>query len=85
MASSEKKWSKTVELRGSLHGWHERESESERHEALRRSVRDDGYATTVRRLDFIANVANRKDNERLHRVAREDLRWAERMHDEGML
>lgn len=76
---AERKWSRGVRLRGSLHGWHADLSERSRHEALERSVHADGYATTVRRLNFIRNVAGR-DDERAKRVAGEDLRWLERRH-----
>ena len=83
---AERKFSRGVRVhRGRLHGWREHGSESERHEALRRSVRADGYATTVRRLNFLHNVANRDDNSGLRRAASEDERWMERMHEEGML
>jgi len=91
------KWARKVHLQGHLSGWHEDEGERTRHEALNRTVRRDGYATTIRRLDFIANVANRSNNtkllvafvpdrflsqaDRLHRVARSDIKWLERKHE----
>ena len=77
----EEKWSRHVHVeRGGLHGWCEHCPEEKRHEALERSVREDGYATTVRRLNFLRNIANRSDNRRLHEIAGEDLRWLERRH-----
>jgi hypothetical protein len=82
---AEDKWSKGVKVhKGALarHGWHEKEGASERHEALLRSVRADGYKATVDRLVFLRNVANREDNERLHRVAEADQHWLEREHRE---
>lgn len=83
---ADRRFSRHVHARqGKLHGWCESCGEESRHEALRRSVRADGYATTVRRLNFLHNVANRHDNEGLRRVAREDERWMERLHEEGML
>lgn len=75
------KWARKVHLQGHLSGWHEDEGERTRHEALNRTVRRDGYATTIRRLDFIANVANRSNNTKLHRVARSDIKWLERKHE----
>ena len=75
---SEQKWSKGVELHeGALagHGWKEHESAEERHRALERSVRADGYRTTVDRLLFMENVANREDNRGLHETAHADLEW----------
>jgi hypothetical protein len=78
------KWSKHdghLEEDG-LHGWCARCPPEERHKAIERTVRADGYATAVRRLDFLANVANRRDNEHLHRVAGEDVRWVERWEAE---
>lgn len=83
---SERKWSKHIHIRKhGLHGWCARCSETERHEAIRRSVRADGYATTVRRLNLIHNLGSPEHDEHARRVAREDERWAERMHAEGML
>jgi hypothetical protein len=82
------KWSRKVKLhKGALakHGYDEEEGERERHEALRRSVRQDGYKTTIDRLSFIRNVANRRNNERSHRIAEQDEKWLERMHEEGMV
>ena len=83
---AERRWSRHVHVeRGGLHGWCERCPERERHEALHRSVRADGYATTVRRLNFLHNIANRSDNSRLREVAGEDERWLERDHREGRI
>lgn len=83
---SERRFSRTVHARhGALHGWCEHCPEESRHEALRRSVKADGYATTVRRLNFLHNVANRQANGGLRGRAREDERWLERMHAEGMV
>lgn len=78
-------WSRHVHVEpGGLHGWCARCDEASRHEALRRSVHADGYATTVRRLNFIVNVGNRRTDEHARRIAHEDERWLERMHREGM-
>jgi hypothetical protein len=76
----EKKWSKHVGHleEGGLHGWCASCPPDVRHRAIERTVSRDSYATAVRRLNFLANVANRRDNERLRRVAREDIEWAER-------
>lgn len=82
---AERKWSRSVHLRGDLHGWHEDQNEETRHEHLRTTVRDDGYATTVRRVNFLRNVANQENNRKLKRIAGEDVRWLERMYEEGML
>lgn len=85
---AEEKWSRGVRLhKGALerHGWVEHEGEESRHSALRRSVREDGYATTIRRLNFLHNIANREDNRHLRAVAGEDERWLRRMHDEEMI
>ena len=85
---SEQRWSKGVELHeGALagHGWKEHESAEERHRALERSVRADGYRTTVDRLLFMENVANREDNRGLHETAHADREWLRRWErmDEG--
>jgi hypothetical protein len=81
---AEEKWSKHMGHieEGGLHRWCASCSPEERHLAIERTVRADGYATAIRRLNFLANVANRKDNEHLHRVAHEDVAWAERWEKE---
>ncbi len=81
---NEKKWSSHVGHleEGGLHGWCASCPPDERHRALETTIRTDGYATATRRLNFLANVANRRDNEHLHRVARDDLEWAERWEEE---
>ena len=78
---SEKKWAKDVELhRGALErlGWKEHEGAEVRHRALERSVREDGWRTTVDRLLFMQNVAGREHNPGLHRTAGDDLDWLRR-------
>ena len=67
---------------GGLHGWCASCPPEERHRAIERTVRAGGYATATRRLNFLANVASRRDNEHLHRVAHEDLQWAEQWEKE---
>lgn len=75
---TEEKWSKHAGHleEGGLHGWCASCLPEERHRAIERTVRADGYATTVHRLNFLANIASRQDNGRLHRVALEDEEWA---------
>ena len=78
---SERRWSKGIELHeGALagYGWKEHESAEERHRALERSVREDGYRTTVDRLVFMDNVANREDNRGLRETAPADIDWLRR-------
>lgn len=74
------KWSQHVGHieEGGLHGWCAGCPPEARHRAIEETIRTDGYATAIRRLAFLANVANRQDNDRLHQVAREDEVWAER-------
>ena len=82
---AEEAWSRHVGHleEGGLYGWCARCPPEERHRAIERTVRADGYATAIRRLNFLANVANRKDNEPLHRVAGEDEEWARRWEGES--
>ena len=82
---NEKKWSSHVGHleEGGLHGWCASCPPDERHRAIEKAIRTDGYATATRRLNFLVNVANRRDNEHLHRVARDDLEWAERWEKES--
>ena len=73
-----RKWSRSVELHeGALErlGWREHKSAEARHRALERSVRKDGWRTTVDRLLFLENVAGREHNPGLHRTAENDLEW----------
>ena len=79
---SGRQWSKGVELHdGALarHGGKEHESAEERHRALARSVRADGYRTTDERLHYRVHVANRESNRGLRETAHADLdglqRW----------
>ena len=77
---AEEKWSNHVGHleEGGLHGWCAGCPPEERHRAIERTVKTDGYATAIRRLNFLANVANRRDYGDLHKVAREDVEWTER-------
>jgi hypothetical protein len=71
-----KKWAKHVHMkRGGLHGWCEHCPARVRHAALRTGAREDGAAVISKRLNYLANVANRENNFRLHEVARTDQRW----------
>jgi hypothetical protein len=71
-----RKWSRGVRVRrGALGGWHDDQSASTRHRELRKVARRSGAGETSRRLNFLSNVANRSDNRRLQRVARQDQRW----------
>jgi hypothetical protein len=74
-----KKWSRHVHVaQGALEGWCEKCPASKRRAALRRVAKEDGYQVAIRRLNFLRNVASRKTNAALSRVAGADLRWAER-------
>ena len=76
------KWASNVHpKKGALHGWHADESAHERHAALERSLKVDGYAETVRRLEFVANV-NENASPETTKVARTDVKWLEREHQE---
>lgn len=84
MRRRERRWSTNVYVKpGALGGWSEHETPRERRRALRRVARKDGAGEVSKRLNFISNVANRSNNERLHDVAREDQRWvANNLEDE---
>jgi hypothetical protein len=70
------RWAKGITVRrGALSGWHDNEPVRERHRALTRAANRDGAGEVSKRLNFVSNVANRSDNQRLHRIAREDQRW----------
>ena len=82
---TEEKWSKHAGHleEGGLHGWCASCPPEERHRAIERAVRADGYATAIRRLNFLSNVAHRQDKGHLHRAAREDEEWARRWEGES--
>jgi hypothetical protein len=74
-----RKWAKHVHVRaGALMGWCAKCPTTKRRTALRTVVRKDGYAVAVRRLNFVRNAANRRNNKGLHLVASRDIRWMER-------
>ncbi len=75
-----KKWSKGVKVHeGELtsKGYHIHESEEKRHAALKRSIKEDGYATTVRRINYLHNVT---DDPATKRATESDLKWLEAEH-----
>lgn len=79
MTKTTKKWARHVHMKeGALRGWCMKCPAARRHAALRSVARKDGYGVTVRRLNFLSNVANRRNNRMLHSIASRDLRWAER-------
>ena len=72
------KFSRNVHLvHGGLMGWCAHCSAKARHAALTRTVRKDGYAKTVRRLNYIRNL--QEHHSAVHRVMTADLRWLEQM------
>ena len=82
-----KKWSMKVHKvhEGALsrYGWRADAPADMRHEALKRSIKDEGYATTIERLGYIRNVPDRETNAQLIRAAEEDQAWCEQWeHDE---
>lgn len=80
----ERKWSQHVHVKhGGLDGWCEHCSARSRHAALRRVAERDGAGEVSKRLNFLANVADRRDNQQLHRVARADQRWVKRNLERG--
>lgn len=75
-----RKWSRHVHLKeGALKGWCSRCPAARRRQALRSVARSDGYAVAIRRLNFLKNVANRRDNAGLRTAAGRDIVWAERV------
>jgi hypothetical protein len=74
-----RKWTRHVHVRtGALRGWCAKCPASKRRTALRTVARNEGYAVAVRRLNFVRNAANRRNNRGLHVVAARDIRWMER-------
>jgi hypothetical protein len=74
-----RKWSRHVHVKeGALKGWCSKCPAARRRRALRSVARSAGYATAIRRLNFLRNVANRRDNTGLRTAASRDIVWAER-------
>jgi hypothetical protein len=79
MEQKGRKWARHVHLKeGSLRGWCEKCPAAKRRSALRSVVRRSGYAVAIRRLNFLRNVASRKDNRGLRSIAARDLLWAQK-------
>jgi hypothetical protein len=79
MVAQRRKWSRHVHVKqGALGGWCERCPAAKRHSALRSIVKRQGYATAIRRLGFLRNVASRKTNLGLEKTAARDIRWAQK-------
>lgn len=71
-------WTNKISLSpGKLEGWNHTQSDKTRHEILRRVVEHSGYATTIRRLNVLANIDEKKDPE-VTRVARKDIEWVQK-------
>jgi Family of unknown function (DUF5771) len=61
---------------GGLEGWHANESAAQRHSAIKKAIRRNGYATTIRRLTVIGNLDENSSPETTRKV-REDVHWAQ--------
>ena len=69
------KFSRNIHFeQGGLHGWCSHCGAVSRHEALEKTVKADSYATTVRRLNVLANL-DENQNPMTARVARADEKW----------
>lgn len=60
------------EPEGSLYGWHKGQGDTTRHRALEISVREDGYATTIRRLNALRNVSTDRETDQ---KTKKDMEW----------
>lgn len=77
------RWAQSIKLKkGALTslGWKETAPASKRYKALAKSVKNDGYATTIRRLGFLVNVAK---NPSLEKVAKSDMKWVQKTYGES--
>lgn len=75
------KWSAHVHIKqGGLNGWCEHCTAEARHAAIATTVRKVGYAKTIDKLNFLANIANKRNNRGLTEVAERDLGWTERKY-----
>ncbi len=79
MPAPKRKWSRHVHLKsGGMKGWCALCPAARRRRAISAVVRADGYATAVRRLNFLRNVSNRRSNRKLYNVATRDITWMKR-------
>jgi hypothetical protein len=63
--------------RGGLHGWSKGMAASPRRSLLLSLVRRDGYATIIRRLNWLINISHDEDT---RSAARSDMRWLQAKH-----
>jgi len=69
--SVKKKWSKGIDVEeGALQGWQKTQPQKKRLRILRGVVREDGYATTIRRLNYLRNIS---DDPGTDRAAKADM------------
>ena len=73
---SRRRWSPKVK-KGGLSGWGKYKSDRSRHEALNKHVKSDGYATIMRRLNWLKNVT--ADTETKAR-AKEDIKYLQQRY-----
>jgi hypothetical protein len=79
MVKTSRKWSRHVHMKsGAMKGWCAKCPAARRRKAVRTVVRTDGYSVAIRRLNFLRNVANRRNNPALRVAASRDILWAER-------
>jgi Family of unknown function (DUF5771) len=66
---------------GGLEGWHAHETPEQRHAAIRKVVRREGWQRAVRRLNLLANL-DENTHPGVSRIAREDLHWVQKNYSE---
>jgi len=75
------KWAPHIHIaEGKLYGWCSRCPDKFRRARLRFGVKKDGFLKIFHRLHFLINVANRRNNQQLHRVATADRDWLSRVY-----
>jgi hypothetical protein len=74
MARRGEKFSKNVHVVvGGLHGYCVHCSARSRHASLATTVREDGYGTAEKRLNYIRNLNEHRPS--IHRIMSRDVRW----------
>jgi hypothetical protein len=74
-----KRWSRSIDVHeGALQGWSKDLPQEKRIEILKRVIRKDGYATVIRRLNFLINVGKDRETDR---KAKADMEVLQKLYD----
>jgi hypothetical protein len=75
MTTKPKKWAKVIP--GHLYGWKKDQADSRRHTILNKAVKENSYATIVRRLNQLRNLTKDKETKI---AAKKDMEYLKKKH-----